>query len=505
VTPTDSVLSQLRDQRAGAPSGVAAEAAVPVVGSYVRISDAYEGRETGVTTEGVERQEQANEHIAKARGWKIAQVYADNNVSAFRENVVRDGFEDLLSDLESGVIEGIVCYNLDRFARRVNDLERAIALYDAAKRTGRPLYFATAEGDLNLASDDGLTLARVMVAFANKASRDTARRVAAKHQDNRDRGRLVGGRRPFGWSWEYDDNGKRTAHVQVEAEAEAIRWAAHGLTNGSLTWRDIVRTWNDQGLHTPSGRTWQPQTVKQVLRSPRLAGWRVHKDRIAVHSRTGELIRADVEPILTDAQFEALLEAINTRAGTYGASSGRLKYLLSGLARCQACGGRLVGNAQGRYFSYVCRAVDCAGMTASGKQLDAFVEGLVLPRVVAESKALRFMDVPPHGEELHELEEEREHVRAAAVAGEVPTDVAFPRIAEIDRRREELLSIRRMHALRQQQLAGVEMTPALWDTLDTEAKRVHVARHLEAVYVAPRTTNTGRYFDTARVSPVWRA
>jgi site-specific DNA recombinase len=498
------VLSQLRSQRAGSPVQAALEArSAPVVGSYVRISDAYEGRETGVTTEGVDRQRDANAHIAQARGWEIAQTYEDNNVSAFRDGVVRDGFEDLLSDLEAGVIEGIVCYNLDRFARRVSDLERAISIYDTARRQGRTLYFATAEGDLNLASDDGLTLARVMVAFANKASRDTARRVAAKHQDNRDKGRLVGGQRPFGWAWEYDEQGRRTAHVVVDTEAEAIRWAAHGLTDGSLTWRGIVRTWNEQGLLTPNGNEWQPQTVKQVMKSPRLAGWRVHRDRIAVHSKTGELIRADVEPILTDDEFELLLEATGKRAGAYAPSSGRLKYLLSGLARCQACGGRLTGNAQGKYFSYVCRGNGCR-MTASGLQMDAHVEALVLPRVIRESKTLRIVDIPPHGEELAALDDEREQVRTAAVSGEVPTDVAFPRIAEIDKRREELLAARRMHLLRQEQLAGVVMTPAMWRRLTTDEKRVHVARHVEAVYVAPRSKNTGRRFDTDRVSLVWR-
>jgi hypothetical protein len=48
------------------------------------------------------------------------------------------------------------------------------------------------------------------------------------------------------------------------------------------------------------------------------------------------------------------------------------------------------------------------------------------------------------------------------------------------------------------------MTAALWKGLSTEEKRVHVTRHLEAVYVAKRTKNTGRRFDTSRVSPVWR-
>lgn len=475
----------------------------PRVGSYTRISDSYEGRETGVTTEGVDRQQAACEHIALARGWDIAANYCDNNVSAFREGVVRDGFEELLSDLDAGVIDGVIVYNLDRFARRVSDLERAIEIYDRAKRQGRTLYFATAEGDLNLASDDGLTLARVMVAFANKASRDTARRVRAKHEDSRDKGQLVGGQRPFGWEWKHDERGKRTAHVLVEREAEAIRWAARGLTDGSLTWRDVVRTWNEDGLLTPSGNTWQPQTVKQVMRSPRLAGWRVHRGGIAVHSKTGQLIRAAVEPILTDDEFEALLEAVGSRSGGYAPSSGRLKYLLSGLARCAGCGGRLTGNAHGKYFSYVCRNGDCEGMTASGGQLDAHVESEVLPRVVKESKTLRILNVPPHGEELADLEAEREELRTRAIAGDVPSDVAFPMIAKLDARREELLAARRMHLRRQEQLAGVTMTKELWKQLSTEEKRAHVTRHLDAVYVAKRSRNTGRRFDTKRVSFAW--
>lgn len=97
----------------------------------------------------------------------------------------------------------------------------------------------------------------------------------------------------------------------------------------------------------------------------------------------------------------------------------------SGLARCSACGGWLTGNAQGKYFTYVCRSEGC-GMTASGLQLDAHVDGMVLPRVIQESKAMRFVDVPPHGEELHDLEQEREDVRQRAVRGEVPSEMAFP-------------------------------------------------------------------------------
>ena len=96
-------------------------------------------------------------------------------MSAYQPKVIRSDFERLLADLEAGTIQGIVVYDLDRLARKPTDLERIITIYDRA-----PLVFATVQGDIDLSTPDGRTMARVMVAFANKSSMDTARRMARK-------------------------------------------------------------------------------------------------------------------------------------------------------------------------------------------------------------------------------------------------------------------------------------------------------------------------------------
>ena len=501
-----SVLDQLRQAKAGATAKTDAPAApaAPRVGSYQRISDAYESAETGITTAGVDRQAEACKHIADARGWIIERPYVDNNVSAFKEAVRRDAFEEMLADLDAGVIDGIVCYNLDRFARRTEDLDRAIRVYDRARQSDRPIYFATAEGDLNLASDDGLTMARVMVAFANKSSRDTARRVSAKHRSTRDAGRQVSGARPFGWDI---IGGER---VLNDAEAAAIRWAASGLTTGALTWRDVMTEWNDRSLLTPQtgakgGNRWQPQTVKQTMRSPRLAGWVVHHDAIAVHSQTGELIRGTAPAILTDDEYEALLAATQSDSGNFTAASGRRKYLLSGLARCQVCGGRMIGNAQPRSFVYKCGQAECGKVTCSGSGLDAHLTELVLPRVIAESRRLRFAKLSPYVDEEHLLTEERTGLVDGHTAGRLVADLVFPRVAEIDKRLEVIRQAHALHVMAQRQLGGSPITEESWAAMTDDERRTHVARHLEAVYVRPRIRNTGRYFDPERVSaPVWK-
>jgi site-specific DNA recombinase len=179
-----SVLEQLELARAGQPAEAVPVARgvlrVPRVGEYARISDDQEdevtGEEPGIGGRGagVRRQLRAITGRREGLGWeRHDEDYSDNDLSAFKENVIRPGFERLLADLESGVIDGVVCYDLDRLARRLDDLERLIRIYDRARVEGRPLVFASVQGAIDLGTDDGIVLARVIVSFANKASRGT--------------------------------------------------------------------------------------------------------------------------------------------------------------------------------------------------------------------------------------------------------------------------------------------------------------------------------------------
>ncbi|GAA2539301.1 MULTISPECIES: recombinase family protein [Streptomyces] len=138
------------------------------MGIYTRISRDDEGDALGAA-----RQQQDCERLADLRSWQAVKVYEDNDVSAFKRNVVRDEFELMLRDLRAGLIDGIVAYALDRLARQPKDLERLIEIYDE-----RPwLEFATVTNDINIGTPDGRTMARIMVAFANKSSHDASRRI----------------------------------------------------------------------------------------------------------------------------------------------------------------------------------------------------------------------------------------------------------------------------------------------------------------------------------------
>lgn len=183
------------------------------VGIYTRISRDDEGDALGVA-----RQRQDCERLADIRSWQAVKVYEDNDVSAFKRNVIRDEFELMLKDLRAGLIDGIVAYDLDRLARQPRDVERLIEIYDERPR----LTFATVTNDINIATPDGRTMARIMVAFANKSSHDASRRIRRKHQELAQQGKDSGGPAPYGWC--------RDARNKVDPKAaQAIREAQREL------------------------------------------------------------------------------------------------------------------------------------------------------------------------------------------------------------------------------------------------------------------------------------
>ena len=89
---------------------------------------------------------------------------------------MRPGFREMLDDITTGRVNGLLAEDLDRIVRDPRDLED---LLDACALTGASA--RSLSGSLTL-TDGGTeaekSMARVLVAMANKASADTARRVS---------------------------------------------------------------------------------------------------------------------------------------------------------------------------------------------------------------------------------------------------------------------------------------------------------------------------------------
>jgi site-specific DNA recombinase len=431
---------------------------------------------------GLERQRQVCRDLAHKRGWQIVREYEDAGLSAYNRRVVRPGFEAMLADLEAGVIDGIVCYDSDRLARQPRDLERLIDLYETTA-----LIFATANKDIDLSTPDGRFFARLMVNVANKSSADTGRRVEAKHLQLAQRGIPVGGTRPFGWQAD-----KRTINPE---EAALVRQAARDVLAG-VGLHTIVRKWNRAHITTTKGNPWVHQTLRQMLLSPRLAGFRVYRGML-LRTAEGEPVKGQYEAILDAATWEHVVAVLTARKGTH---LGGRKYLLAGTARCSECSGPLYGNRGHGSFYYGCEP-PCGKVGISGPKLDGLIDGLVRQYLANEDLDEPDAPEPVDRGELEAIGRRKAELMMAYTEGRLSAETVFPAVQQLEAQARQY---RQVQAARiRQQRVKLHKADIAYDELDTAGKRAVIAALIRYVVVKPGSKRGGQ-FDETRVSVEWQ-
>ena len=164
--------------------------------------------------------------------------------------------------LRDGRADGLIAIDLDRAARDPRDLEDLI---DVVESFGVPVESVTGTLRLAASTTSDISLARMLVAVANKRVADTARRVADSREKAAAEGRyLRSGHRKFA----FDPDGITIR----EDEAQILKAMAKDILSG-LSLRQLAADLREQGLVTASGKPWTPETIRATLTLPRYGGF----------------------------------------------------------------------------------------------------------------------------------------------------------------------------------------------------------------------------------------
>lgn len=456
---------------------------------YTRISSDQEG--TGL---GVARQEQDCRELAERLGWPVAEVYCDNDVSAY-SGKKRPAYRRLLADVAAGRRDGVVIYHPDRLTRRPVELEEFVDTFTRAK--ARVKFVA---GDADITTGDGLLVLRIMAAVAANESASKARRIARKHQELAERGmpNMSGKYRPFGYA---DDR-----VTIIPAEAEAIRSMVARFLAGD-SWRSLAAWANEQGIKTSSGGEFTSITVRTMLLSARVAGLRAHGGEVVAPGRW--------EAIITPEQRQRMLDLVASRKQT-GRRTPR-RYLLSGLVRCSRCGNRMYAAARQEGRRYVCMTGPdhggCGRMMIQAEPVEQLVADGVLLRLsssaMVDALAGRAQDDAEAARLAAQIKADQERLTdfaAMLATGEMSKmewraarDVVDQRLKTAQR---QLNQITHADALSGLDLASPQLAE-LFASLELERQHAIIATVLECVEILPGRRGI-QHVDPARVSPVWK-
>ncbi|MEU3825190.1 recombinase family protein [Streptomyces sp. NPDC029080] len=487
------------------------------VGGYCRISDAdladiRRAVKAGLLTpeeaaeeerKGVLRQREDIETLA---GGAPIRWYEDNNLSAFKRNVRRPDFEQMIKDLKNGRISGILAYDIDRVYRQPRDLERVIDIYETSKES---LVFKTLSGqNFDLTTSDGRFSARLFVNIANKSSEDTKRRVIRANQAKARKGKSHATGIVFGWM--EDDPSKldpKTAPIRKKAVEKHLAGDRVSTIMKWLAAENVINT--ATGKHFTWGGT------KAMILAPRNWGIRTYNEEI-IYDDDNEIVMGDWEPLFDTLDGWYLLQKLKGRDSKNPGESN-VSYLLTAIARCGRCGSSLKGHPKWKKgertpgYNYNCnrqRPEQCGGLAIDGPQLDELIQGLVWQQVLRASKQKQVPEeaTPWQGEaELKDVEEQIAELQALWKAKQVRAGSYVTTLDDLNARKNELLADKAYHAVP----AGTrsiteELLSSGWENLSIERQRIIVRKVLRAVVIHPAKSRGGR-FDPARAEPVFHA
>ena len=239
------------------------------------------------TEEGLEQdfnslhaqREACEAYIASQRheGWVLMpQAYDDGGISG--GHMERPGVQQLLADVDAGLVDQIVVYKVDRLTRSLTDFSKLVERLDAAG-----VSFVSVTQSFNTATSMGRLTLNMLLSFAQFEREVTAERIRDKFAASKAKGLWMGGPIPFG----YDKNG-RSLKIR-EDQAKTVRHlfglyasgmtivglAQHCADNNILTRKTTLSDGSERG-----GIPMTRGTLNQMLKNPIYRGKIRHKHQV---------------------------------------------------------------------------------------------------------------------------------------------------------------------------------------------------------------------------------
>jgi site-specific DNA recombinase len=445
---------------------------------YTRIS-----RDDDGDAAGVKRQERDCHQLAKSKGYEVADVLADNDLSGFNGKR-RPAYDELLDGLRDGSYEAVIAWKYDRLSR--TGIRGLTPLLDALD--GRPLVCVMDSVDTSTPMGEGV--AGMIASMAKQESRNIGDRVRRKKDELAEAGKPAGHARSFGFQADGMHHEPR--------EARLIREAVRKLLAGTSL-AAIARDWDRRKVpQVAGGQGWTAATLRRIVTAPRIAGLRVHR---------GEVVGpAAWRPIVSRDDFEALQVRVAAKAG-----APKRRSFLTGVLHCAECGQPMVRDVTyGKRRVWRCRPrfnrAGCGKVRIPAEPTEQIIEDALLAAVDGPGLAKMLANKDSGaGEELAAAEETLRNLAELAGAGSITQAewLAARRTAEhrADQARQRLANDTAGRALNGLTAPGA--LSAAWPKLDVDRRRAILNAVVERVDIAKGKGNGAR-FDPERIDPIWR-
>lgn len=324
----------------------------------------------------LDAQREAGEAYIKSQahlGWVcLEERYDDGGYTG--GNMDRPALMRLLQDIESGKVDCVVVYKVDRFSRSLLDFAKMMGTFEKNQ-----ISFVSVTQHFNTASSLGRLVLNILLSFAQFEREMISERTRDKIAATRRKGKWSGGAPVLG----YDVKNMRL--VVNDAEAYRVREIFDlYLRLGTLL--AATKELNGRGWHTKS---WATKKGRQmggyVFTKTKLYKLLTNVLYIGKLRYKKEVHSGEHQAIVDADVFQRVQERLKKNGRSGGTSLLRNKYgaLLRGLLQCASCSCAMIQSARKRgnilYRYYVCTGAQkmgwetCPNPSVSAGELEQFV------------------------------------------------------------------------------------------------------------------------------------
>ena len=320
--------------------------------------------------ESIEGQLKVCYEYAKNNNHVIVGEYIDRAISGTSDN--RPQFQKMIADSDKKCFQGILVYQLDRFARNRYDS----AVYKAKlKKNGVKVYSAR-ENITNDAS--GILVEGLLESMAEYYSAELSQKIKRGIELNASKCLFIGGSIPLGYN--VDSNKKFIINNET---APIVKEIFEMYAAGKST-IELINYLNNLGIKTSIGRKFNKNSLRKMLQN---------KKYIGIYTYKNLEIKDGVPKIIDEKLFNKVQKIIEKNKKRASKSKAKEEYILTTKLFCGHCKRMMIGysgtSKSGKVYNYyVCNGTinkKCNKKYISKRYIEDMIVNLCISQLTDEN------------------------------------------------------------------------------------------------------------------------
>ena len=316
-------------------------------GIYVRVSTEEQAQE-GFSVRG---QTEKLKSYALLKDWDIYDIYSDEGISG--KNIVdRPAINRLIDDIESGKVNNVLVFKVDRLTRSTRNLLELVELFEEYNCA-----FNSLTESIDTDTPSGRMFLKIIGIFAEFERENLVSRLKLGFERKAKEGYTLANNNI---SYGYDRaKGQKVQTINVD-ESKIVQEIFSMFLDKNISMTQIARTLNNRKVSTKNNTGWQPSIIKQILTNPNYVG----KVRYSLHDES-KYFEADGhhEPIIEEKIFYLAQDKINNMPNVSKTKKPKEDNYFCGVLVCAKCGSKFTtknlskigkDGARLRNHNYIC-------------------------------------------------------------------------------------------------------------------------------------------------------